>query len=71
MEMLIWTGAAVSLLGMAGIIYCVVAVSRAKRQQLDDETMRAKLQKVVAWNLGSLAVSSLGLMMVILGIFLG
>ncbi|MDV7143512.1 hypothetical protein R3X27_12555 [Tropicimonas sp. TH_r6] len=70
MEMLIWIGAAVSLLGMAGIIYCVIAVARAKREQLDDETMRARLQKVVAWNLGSLAISSLGLMMVILGIFL-
>ncbi|SDJ79876.1 hypothetical protein [Aliiruegeria lutimaris] len=71
MEILIWIGAAISLTGLAGIIGCVVAVARAKRAQLEDEVMRAKLQKVVAWNLGSLFVSAIGLMMVIVGIFLG
>ncbi|NDR59438.1 hypothetical protein [Aliiruegeria sabulilitoris] len=71
MEILIWIGAAISLTGLAGIIGCVVTVARAKRAQLDDEVMRAKLQKVVVWNLGSLFVSAIGLMMVIVGIFLG
>ncbi len=71
MDMLIWIGAAISLVGLAGIIACVIAVARAKRQQLEDEAMRAKLQNVVVWNLGSLFVSAIGLMMVVVGIFLG
>lgn len=71
MDLLIWIGAAISLLGMVGIIGCVVAVSRAKRQGLDDEAMRAKLQKVVVWNLGSLFISAIGLMMVAIGVILG
>lgn len=71
MEMLIWIGAAVSLVGLAGIIGCVISVTRARRAGLDDAALRARLQKVVAWNLGSLLISALGLMMVIVGIFLG
>ncbi len=71
MELLIWIGAAISLVGLAGIIGCVVAVARAKRLQLSDDDMRTRLQKVVVWNLGSLLTSALGLMMVIVGIFLG
>ncbi len=71
MEMLIWIGAAISLIGLAGIIGCVFAVLRAKRQNLPDEAMRARLQRIVVWNLASLFVSAIGLMMVILGIFLG
>ena len=71
MELLIWIGAVVSVIGLAGIVGCVVAVARAKRKNLDDTAMRAQLQKIVVWNLGSLLVSALGLMMVIVGIFLG
>ena len=71
MDFLIWIGAAISLIGLAGIVACVVVVARAKRLQLEDDAMRAKLQKVVVWNLGSLLVSAIGLMMVIVGIFLG
>lgn len=68
--MLIWTGAAVSLAGLAGIIGCVVAVLRAKRRKLDDAAMRVRLQKVVIWNLGSLMISAFGLTMVVVGILL-
>ena len=44
---------------------------RARRAGLDEGAMRARLQQIVTYNLGALGVSVLGLMMVILGIFLG
>nr|WP_095590735.1 hypothetical protein [Actibacterium ureilyticum] len=71
MDGLIWTGAAVSLLGMAGLIYCIVSAARAKRAGLDDDAMRARLKKLVALNMAALLVSALGLMLVIVGIMLG
>lgn len=71
MEMLIWGGAAVSLVGLAGLILCILRVSRARRQGLNDDAMRAELQKVVPLNLGALFLSVIGLMMVVIGIFLG
>lgn len=70
MELLIWIGAAISLLGLAGIIGCAMAVVRARRASLDDAAMRARLQRVVAWNLGSLLTSALGLIMVVVGVIL-
>ncbi|UOA27770.1 hypothetical protein [Pseudosulfitobacter sp. DSM 107133] len=70
-DLLIWTGAAISLAGLAGLVWCIVRVTRAKRAQLDDDAMRAVLKSVVPLNLGALFVSAFGLMLVVLGIFLG
>jgi len=71
LEALVWIGAAVSLCGIAGLVWCIAAVMRARRAGLDDAALRARLQRIVAWNFGALAVSALGLMLVVVGIFLG
>ncbi|MEO1025246.1 MAG: hypothetical protein AAFX07_06785 [Pseudomonadota bacterium] len=71
MEALVWIGAAVTLLGLVGLIWCIVKVRRARAQGLEEEALKAELQKVVALNLGALLLSSLGLMMVVVGIILG
>ncbi len=70
METLIWAGAAVSLAGLAGLVFCIVKVARARRKSLPDEALRAELQKVVPLNLAALFLSVIGLMMVVIGIFL-
>ena len=70
MELLVWAGAAVSLLGVVGLFWCILLVARARRQGLTDDALRQRLQQVVPLNLGALLVSALGLMMVVIGIFL-
>lgn len=70
-DLLIWGGAALTAAGLTGIVWCIFAVARAKRAGLDDATMRATMQRVVAVNMGALAASMLGLMAVVLGIMLG
>ena len=70
MQALIWIGAGLTLVGLAGLIWCIVIAARARKEGLDDEAMRARLQKVVVLNLGALAVSAIGLMTVVLGVFL-
>lgn len=70
MAILIWIGVAISLLGLSGIIYSIVAVARAKRANLDDEELRKRVAKVIPINMGALFLSVLGLMMVIVGISL-
>ena len=69
-DLLVWLGAALSLLGLLGLGWCIIKVSRAKRTGLDDEAMRAVLRKVVPLNMGALFLSVIGLMMVIMGISL-
>lgn len=71
MDSIIWIGAAISVLGMVGIIYSIFAVARAKRAGLDDEALRKKISRILPINLGALFVSMIGLMMVVVGIFLG
>ncbi|MDG0990404.1 MAG: hypothetical protein P8H36_03580 [Yoonia sp.] len=70
MAMLIWIGAALSVLGMVGIIVSIVMVAKAKRAGLEDTEMRARISKILPLNMGALFVSMIGLMMVIVGIIL-
>ena len=69
--MVIWIGAVISLLGVAGLGACVVLAVKAKKAGLDDDAMRVRLRQVVAYNTGALAISAIGLMCVVLGVMLG
>ena len=70
MQSLVWIGVVLSLLGLLGLGYCILAALRAKRAGLSDDAMRARLRGLVAWNLGSLLLSALGLMVVAVGLIL-
>jgi hypothetical protein len=70
MSVVIWIGAALTLLGLAGLVWCILLALKAKRSGLDDAAMKAALQRVVALNLGALALSGLGLMLVVVGVIL-
>ena len=70
MEILIWIGSIVSLLGLVGLLWCIKTVLRAKKAAVSDEELRVSLQKVVPFNMAALFLSAIGLMLVILGIML-
>lgn len=69
-DIIIWSGAGLSLLGLLGLVWCIMRVSRAKRAMLDDDAMRKVIQSAMPVNLAALFLSVIGLMMVIVGIFL-
>jgi hypothetical protein len=71
MQAMIWIGAALTLLGVAGLGYCVMKALRARKAGLDEAAMRRELQSVVTLNMAALGVSALGLMLVVAGIALG
>ena len=70
MDLLVVLGALVTLGGLGLLVYCILAVAKAKKADLPDHELRAKIQRVVAVNLAALFISSIGLMMVIVGLFL-
>lgn len=70
MNYVIWGGAALTLIGLAGLIYSAVLVVQARRLGLDDAHLRAAMQKALVWNVGALALSGLGLMLVVIGVIL-
>jgi hypothetical protein len=69
-DWIIWTGAALTLLGLGGIVWCILTVTRARRAGLDDAALRDRMRSVLAVNMGALASSVIGLMMVVIGIML-
>jgi len=70
MELLIWIGSILSLLGLFGLFWCIKTVLKAKKLATSDEELRRSLQKVVPLNMAALFLSAIGLMLVILGIIL-
>ncbi len=70
MEILIWIGSILSLLGLVGLLWCIKTILRAKKAAVSDEELRMSLQKVVPFNMAALFLSAIGLMLVILGIML-
>jgi hypothetical protein len=69
-EMIIWAGASVSVIGLLGIVWCIIRVARARRADLAEDEMQATLQSVIPINLGALFLSVIGLIMVGVGIAL-
>ena len=70
-DIMIWTGAGLSLLGLAGILWCIFRVARAKRARLADEELRAAIAAAMPINMAALFVSVIGLMLVVIGVMLG
>ncbi|KIC42019.1 hypothetical protein RA27_01000 [Ruegeria sp. ANG-R] len=70
-DIIVWGGAALSVAGLFGLVWCILQVMKARRSNLTDDELRAAVQGVLPWNLASLFLSVLGLMMVILGISFG
>lgn len=71
MQALIWAGAALTVVGLAGLVWCIVLARKAKRAGLDDAAMRTELQRIVTINLAAMGLSALGLAAVVAGIILG
>lgn len=59
-----------TILGVMGLAWYIRVVLVSRRKNLSEPDMRAALQRVVALNMGALALSGIGLMMVVVGIIL-
>lgn len=71
MDILIWSGTGLSLLGLAGLVWSILRVASARRKTRDDAELRAAVQSTLPYHLGAMFLSVLGLMLVVIGIFLG
>ncbi len=71
MQSLIWIGAALTFVGMCAIVWSGLRVNAARRADLTDEELKARVAAMLPVNMGGLLTAVLGLMCVILGISLG
>ena len=70
-DLLVWIGATLTVVGLAALIWCIIIVMRLRRSGKDDAAIRAGMQRAVAINMAALAASTIGLMLVIVGLMLG
>ncbi len=63
-------GVIATLLGLIGLIYCILQAYRAKKSGLEGEELTAHLQRLVAVNLGAFFLSAIGLATVLIAILL-
>lgn len=67
---MIISGALVTIIGLSGLIYCILKALRAKNAGLEGEALSNQLKSLLPVNLISLFLSAIGLGLVIVGILL-
>ena len=70
MIILIWGGAAVSIVGLIGLLFSMYKVGFAKKNITSDEELRVSIQAAMPLNLASLFLSVLGLISVTIGVLI-
>tara|TARA_Y100000385_G_C12650633_1_gene449347 strand:- start:308 stop:520 length:213 start_codon:yes stop_codon:yes gene_type:complete len=70
MDWFIIPGIIVTFIGLGLLFYTIARIMRAKKQGLGDDDMKIQLQSAIAWNLGAMGCSAIGLMMLVIGIML-
>ena len=70
MDFLIYIGGAFTLVGLIGLGYCIKMAVAIKREGGDAADATKRLRALVAWNLGAMGMSSIGLAMIVVGLIL-
>lgn len=70
MDWLIIIGTLIALVGLAGLVLSALRVLRARREGLDEAALKEAVRSAMVLNMGALALSALGLMMVVVGVIL-
>ncbi|MCO4824634.1 hypothetical protein OAC63_00610 [Amylibacter sp.] len=70
MTWLIYLGAIITLLGLAGLAYCIWKANGLRTSGLIGDDMTAALQRLIPINLASVSTAGIGLAMVVVGILL-
>ncbi|MEM7241439.1 MAG: hypothetical protein AAF429_04570 [Pseudomonadota bacterium] len=67
---MIIAGVVFTLIGLVGLIYCIIKANQARKAGLEGEALVAKLQGLVAINMAAVGFSGIGLALVVVGILL-
>ena len=70
MDFLIYIGGAFTLTGLIGLGYCIKMAVAIKREGSEAKDASKRLRTLVAWNMGAMGMSSIGLAMIVIGLIL-
>ena len=70
MDYLIYIGGVFTAAGLIGLGYCIKIAFNIKREGGEPAEITKRLRALVAWNLGAMGMSSIGLAMIVIGLIL-
>jgi hypothetical protein len=70
MTIVFYAGVAITLLGIAGIIWLIIRARRLRRTDADDATVQAELRALVLVNMASVGLAFIGLAITVVGLIL-
>ena len=70
MSGLLWGGAALAAIGIAGLAWCILRAARLRREETDAAETRRVLNGLVAANFASVGCAFLGLALMVAGALL-
>lgn len=71
MEVVVASGAAVALLGIALLVWCMLKASRIRKAGSDGPEIEAELRRLILFNMAGVGLGFLGLAIVLAGLLLG
>jgi hypothetical protein len=63
-------GLLLTVIGLLGLVYCILQGLRIRRGTVRADEVHQRLHRLLAVNLGSVALAGIGLGMLVIGIFL-
>lgn len=70
MSAFLWVGAALTVVGLAGLVWCISKAAALKKSDISDEEAVARLRVLVAANVASVGTAFMGLALVVVGAIL-
>ena len=71
MTLVFYAGVALTLVGLAGILWFIHRARRLRRTDADDATVQAELRALVLLNVAAVGLAFLGLAITVVGLILG
>ena len=68
---MVWIGTIMTLIGLAGVLWCIRKAAWLKRVELDDTAIRAELNKLIFGHMAAIGLAFLGLGLLVVGLLLG
>lgn len=70
MTIVIWIGGALAVLGLGGVLWCIRKAAWLKGAELDDDTARTEINRLIFGHMAAIGTAFLGLGLLVMGLLL-
>jgi hypothetical protein len=70
MTLVFYAGVAITLVGLAGIVWLIIRARRLRQTETDDTSVQAELRALVLLNMAAVGLAFMGLAITVVGLIL-